>query len=90
MDVIVSQDRFTVYRATVYDDPDIDGEAFSTGERNLHLDMNPWWYLEDAEEIKLGIDKLKYEDPQVLPSALSQMNLVSLAFAVFVGFHQGE
>ncbi len=64
-DVIVSQDRFTVYRATVFDDPSICGELYSTGDRNLHLDMNPWWWEEDAMEVKDGINKLTYLDPQV-------------------------
>lgn len=64
--LIVSQDRFTVYRATQFDDETIPGESFSTGDRNLHLDMNPWWWEENANEILDGLDKaLLYEDDQV-------------------------
>lgn len=63
-DVIVSQDRFTVYRSTVFEDPTIPGESFSTGKKNLHLDLNPWWWEEDAVEIKQGIDTLTYQEAQ--------------------------
>jgi hypothetical protein len=65
-DLIVSQDRFTVYRATQYEDPDIPGASFSTGDKNLHLDLNPWWWEENAKEISDGLDNaLSYEDEQV-------------------------
>lgn len=64
-DLIVSQDRFTVYRATQYEDPDIPGASFSTGDKNLHLDLNPWWWEENAKEISDGLDNaLSYEDEQ--------------------------
>lgn len=63
-DIIVSQDRFTIYRATISDDPNIDAQIFTTGAANLHLDLNPWWWQEDAIEIKGGLCTLTYEDEQ--------------------------
>lgn len=42
-DVMVSHDRFTLYRSTRFDDASIDGAKFSNGKRNVHLDLNPWW-----------------------------------------------
>ena len=63
--LIVSQDRFTVYRPTKYEDESIPGESFSTGDRNLHLDLNPWWWEENALEVLDGIEKaLHYKDDQ--------------------------
>jgi ectoine hydroxylase-related dioxygenase (phytanoyl-CoA dioxygenase family) len=63
--LLVSQDRFTVYRATRYLDPSVPGDLFSTGDRNLHLDCNPWWWVENASEILDGLDKtLQYTDEQ--------------------------
>ena len=35
------------------------------GERNVHLDLNPWWWLESSKDILSGVDTLKYDDPQV-------------------------
>lgn len=64
-DVIISQDRFTVYRATQYDDPTIPGESFSTGNKNLHIDLNPWWWQENSSDLLNGLDILVYDDPQV-------------------------
>ena len=66
-DVIVSHDRFTIYRATVHED-DVEKmkkDEFRTGERNLHLDLNPWWWQEDSEDVKKGVTTIQYNDPQV-------------------------
>eukprot|EP01039_Chlorochromonas_danica_P008248 gene8248-9096_t len=63
-DVIVSQDRFTVYRATQSDDPEVQAATFTTGEPNLHLDLNPWWHGENPKEVIDGIDTLTYQDSQ--------------------------
>jgi hypothetical protein len=41
-DLMVSQDRFTIYRATVSPDGSGEGLKYSTGRRNVHLDLNPW------------------------------------------------
>lgn len=54
-DILVSQDRFTIYRSTV-----LGGESVSTGPKNVHLDLNPWWWLESAEEVERGVDTLQY------------------------------
>lgn len=35
------------------------------GRKNIHLDMNPWWWLEAAEAIRFGAESLSYSDPQV-------------------------
>jgi hypothetical protein len=35
------------------------------GRRNVHLDLNPWWWLESSEDILQGCDTLQYDDPQV-------------------------
>ncbi len=87
--LIVSQDRFTVYRATQFDDETIPGESFSTGDRNLHLDMNPWWWEENANEILDGLDKaLLYEDDQVRYYHFFVLLNYFLYFSVFlIGFH---
>ena len=53
-DVMVSHDRFTIYRATVFDDPSIEGKQFGTGRKNVHLDLNPWWWEEDSNDIISG------------------------------------
>ena len=37
-DILVGHDRFTIYRATHIDN----GQEYSTGPKNLHLDLNPW------------------------------------------------
>jgi hypothetical protein len=36
-----------------------------TGERNVHLDLNPWWWAESSTDILRGVETLSYEDPQV-------------------------
>jgi hypothetical protein len=56
-DILVSQDRFTIYRSTV-----LGGEAVSTGPKNVHLDLNPWWWLESSDEILRGVDTLQYQN----------------------------
>jgi hypothetical protein len=65
-DVIVSHDRFAIYRATV---TNAAGEsqqpAFVTGDKNLHLDLPPWWWEEDSLDVINGIDTIQYEDNQV-------------------------
>lgn len=38
----------------------------SLGERNVHLDLNPWWWAESSADILTGVDTLSYNDPQVL------------------------
>lgn len=66
-DVIVSHDRYTVYRATAF------GEAFATGDRNVHLDLNPFWHLESFSDVTVGLESLKYGDAQDL---IKENNLV--------------
>lgn len=73
-DVMVSHDRFTVYRATVLADELGDGSRFRTGPRNVHLDMNPWWWLEASSDILVGADSLQYADPQ---DFIKENNLVT-------------
>jgi chemotaxis protein histidine kinase CheA len=68
-DVMVSHDRFTVYRATQFNlsdsSNDINGAQFATGRRNVHLDLNPWWWETDAYATVLpGLHTLQYKDPQ--------------------------
>eukprot|EP01032_Pedospumella_encystans_P011855 gene11855-13752_t len=63
-DLIVSHDRFTVYRATVLDEElqgVVDGAQFTTGDRNIHIDMNPWWWLESSTDILKGLETLQYK-----------------------------
>lgn len=36
----------------------------STGPRNLHLDMNPWWWLESSEDVAKGVEAIKYDSEQ--------------------------
>jgi hypothetical protein len=59
-DILVSQDRFTIYRATQVDN----GSSFATGPLNLHLDLNPWWWIESSELVEKGADTLLYECDQ--------------------------
>jgi hypothetical protein len=65
-DVMVSHDRFTIYRATQLEDscPDVDGSLFRTGRRTVHLDLNPWWWLESSSDILIGANTLQYSDAQ--------------------------
>jgi hypothetical protein len=39
------------------------GENFKT-PRNLHLDLNPWWWLESSNDIIIGANSLMYESEQ--------------------------
>jgi len=65
-DVMVSHDRYTIYRATVNETSGNieDNTSFKTGSKNIHLDMNPWWYEESSQDIINGRDSLFYNDPQ--------------------------
>lgn len=40
------------------------GDAVSTGPRNIHLDLNPWWWLQSAEEVLAGVETLSYANEQ--------------------------
>lgn len=72
-DVMVSQDRYTIFRATVSateGESDTNSKSneydqFRTGERNIHLDLNPWWFFDPSghHSVIRGINSLKYEDP---------------------------
>ena len=88
-DVMVSHDRFTIYRATnltteeyrgeekkavVIEDKNEDndndndndkeeqdlGKQFVTGCKNIHLDLNPWWWQEGSKDVLIGADRLEY------------------------------
>eukprot|EP01034_Spumella_vulgaris_P023233 gene23233-29435_t len=65
-DLMVSHDRYTVYRSTVFPEESgvLNGKDFTTGRRNVHLDLNPWWWLEASQDIIVGADSLQYTDPQ--------------------------
>ncbi|RYY81343.1 hypothetical protein EON63_15635 [archaeon] len=61
--MLVSQDRFTLYRAAhLAGDSSLPAPSHSN---NLHWDMNPAWYLGDSEEVKKGMDQMVYIDYQV-------------------------
>ena len=64
---MVSHDRFTLYRPTVAEDPDLQEETatFRTGRSNIHLDLNPWWWAESSPDVITGANSLTYSDPQV-------------------------
>jgi hypothetical protein len=57
--VMVSHDRFTIYRATGTEIPN--GDSFRTGDKNVHLDLNPWWWCESSREILDGLHSLTYQ-----------------------------
>ena len=78
-DVMVGHDRFTIYRATELSDESYEaegegevkaeevgkvGKTFLTGRKNIHLDMNPWWWLEASPDILVGADSIQYQDAQ--------------------------
>ncbi len=66
-DVMVSHDRFTIYRSTILRDEEHgDGARFRTGlgQKNIHLDLNPWWWLDGNEQVIDGANTLTYTDPQ--------------------------
>jgi hypothetical protein len=64
-DVMVSHDRYTIFRATVASDSKDQNDKFRTGARNIHLDLNPWWFFDPAAQHSVikGINSLQYEDP---------------------------
>lgn len=65
-DVITSHDRFTIYRATMRDEnPQSQNVDFSTGDKNLHFDLNPWWWDEDSIDVIKGVETIQYNDNQV-------------------------
>ena len=41
--ILVGHDRYTIYRATKTNGGE--GDKFSTGPKNVHLDLNPWYQL---------------------------------------------
>lgn len=59
-DILVGHDRFTIYRATQVEN----GQGFITGPRNVHLDMNPWWWVESSKLVEDGVETLKYTNGQ--------------------------
>lgn len=64
-DLMVSHDRFTIYRATMMNNPAFgDCTRFRTGKRNVHLDLNPWWWGESSKDILIGANSLQYNDRQ--------------------------
>jgi hypothetical protein len=80
-DVMVSHDRFTIYRATGLDarageyGPGVEsGSTFATGRRNIHLDLNPWWWHTHARDVLIGADSLTYRSPEDL---VRENNLVA-------------
>lgn len=40
------------------------GKRYLTGKKNVHLDLNPWWWLEASPDILVGANSLQYDDPQ--------------------------
>lgn len=63
-DLMISHDRFTIYRATDLNEYQIDGKKFLTGRQNIHLDLNPWWWLESSPDIIHGKETLEYKNTQ--------------------------
>ena len=70
-DVMVSHDRFTIYRATGLNaqagdyGPGVEsGSIFATGRRNIHLDLNPWWWHAHARDVLIGADSLAYNSSE--------------------------
>lgn len=69
-DVMVSQDRYTIFRATrhISESGDIvEFDNYRTGPKNIHLDLNPWWYFDpkSQDDVIRGINTLKYNDTHV-------------------------
>eukprot|EP00605_Chrysophyceae_sp_TOSAG23-4_P001664 GSChrysophyteH1.ASY1.ANO1.1826.1 assembled CDS len=58
-DTLVSHDRFTVYRATKLP---ADAYELRTGRKNVHLDLNPWWWSDASHhrDVLYGVDGLCY------------------------------
>jgi hypothetical protein len=69
-DAMVSQDRFTIYRSTLVSP---DAAQYRTGEKNVHLDLNPWWWAESSTDVSKGVQTLRYDNPQ---SFIKENNLV--------------
>lgn len=44
-DILVGHDRYTIYRATKVNENEEEGDKFTTGPKNVHLDLNPWYLL---------------------------------------------
>jgi len=63
--VLSGHDRFTIYRPTSLsaDVGGVDGSVFRTGPANVHLDLNPWWWLEGLRGVEEGVETLKYGVP---------------------------
>lgn len=36
----------------------------ASGRENIHMDLNPWWYLESNPDVVAGLKTLQYRDPQ--------------------------
>ena len=34
------------------------------GKKNIHLDLNPWWWVASKGEVEQGVNSLKYGDIQ--------------------------
>ena len=82
--ILVSQDRFTIYRSTLCTP---EAALYSTGDgisnihlnqsllgpKNIHLDLNPWWWLESFEGVVQGVDSLTYDN---LHDFIRENNLV--------------
>ena len=69
-DVMVSQDRYTIFRATCStsdDDQTVLYDDYQTGDRNIHLDLNPWWYFDENSQdgVIRGMNTLQYNDTHV-------------------------
>ena len=58
--VMVSHDRFCIYRATEVPG----GDHFVTGPKNLHFDLNPWWWRSSEHAVIQGAETLQYSDEQ--------------------------
>jgi ectoine hydroxylase-related dioxygenase (phytanoyl-CoA dioxygenase family) len=63
-DLMVSHDRYTIYRATKLAENEIQCREFSTGPRNVHLDVNPWWWDESSNDVIGGVESINYDDPK--------------------------
>ena len=64
--------RFAIYRATI-DETNQINESFLTGPKNIHLDMNPWWYFESSNDVLFGLNSILYNDSQDL---IKENNLI--------------
>lgn len=78
-DMMVSHDRYTIYRATGSDIPD--GDKFRTGSKNVHLDLNPWWWCESSRELLDGLPSLTYQNEQ---DFIRENNLIVSSMGIHV------